>query len=111
MITCLITLSLEKEIIVLEKSLEKILKFGSKNNRIPKEGDRSFHFLPLTVIVIYIFFKFQPTILQRIVRLCRLEMCSCLNSYNCAFGGQFPLLFRERSDFSRRAQSANRAWS
>ena len=22
----------------------------------------------------------------------RLEMCSCFNSYNCAFGGQFPIL-------------------
>ena len=29
--TCLITLSLEKEIIVLEKGLEKVLNFGSKN--------------------------------------------------------------------------------
>ena len=24
----------------------------------------------------------------------RLEMRSCLNSYNCAFGGQFPILLR-----------------
>ena len=30
MITCLITLSLEKEIIVLEKSLKTVLNFGSK---------------------------------------------------------------------------------
>ena len=44
-----------KEIIVLEKCLEKILNFGSKNNTIPKEGDWSFHFLPLTLIVIYFF--------------------------------------------------------
>ena len=55
LITFLITLSLEKEIIVLEKCLEKILNFGSKNNTIPKEGDWSFYFLPLTLIVIYFF--------------------------------------------------------
>ena len=55
LITYLITLSLEKEIIVLEKCLEKLLNFGSKNNTIPKEGDWSFHFLPLTLIVIYFF--------------------------------------------------------
>ena len=30
-ITYLITFNLEKEIIVLEKSLEKVLNFGSKN--------------------------------------------------------------------------------
>ena len=33
----------------------KNLKLGSKNNTIPKEGDWSFHFLPLTLIVIYFF--------------------------------------------------------
>ena len=55
LITFLITLSLEKEIIVLEKCLEKILNFGSKNNTIPKEGDWSFYFLPLTLIVTYFF--------------------------------------------------------
>ena len=35
LITCLMTLSLEKEIIGLEKSVEKVLKFGSKNLREP----------------------------------------------------------------------------
>ena len=34
----LIILSLEKEIIVLEKSLEKVLKFGSKNLYEPCHG-------------------------------------------------------------------------
>ena len=34
----LITLSLEKEIIVLEKSLEKVLNFGSKNLYEPWNG-------------------------------------------------------------------------
>ena len=35
LITCLMALSLEKEIIGLEKSVEKVLKFGSKNLREP----------------------------------------------------------------------------
>ena len=35
LITYLMTLSLEKEIIGLEKSVEKVLKFGSKNLREP----------------------------------------------------------------------------
>ena len=39
MITYLITLSLEKEIVVLEKSLEKVLNFGSKNTN-PAYGSK-----------------------------------------------------------------------
>ena len=35
LITYLMTLSLEKEIIGLEKSVEKVLKFGSRNLRKP----------------------------------------------------------------------------
>ena len=35
LITYLMTFSLEKEIIGLEKSVEKVLKFGSKNLREP----------------------------------------------------------------------------
>ena len=39
LITYLITLSLEKEIIVLEKSLEKVLSYRSKNLYEPWELD------------------------------------------------------------------------
>ena len=48
LITYLITLSLEKEIIVLEKSLEEVLNFGSKNLYEPSLNA----FLPLGTVIL-----------------------------------------------------------
>ena len=64
LITYLITLSLEKYIIVLEKSVEKVLNCGSKNLYEPCVTEVTFSF-SFFITVYYYFFTNQATLKKR----------------------------------------------
>ena len=83
-ITYLITFNLEKEIIVLEKSLEKVLNFGSKNLYEPWNGMAFIYresSMKYCKIMWYIYVFYKVLCLQVCTSVFLMHACACFNLY------------------------------